>query len=193
MNMYNTRALEAGYSPDQLSSRSVDLVSKAASTNAELAGLEWYDFDYVCTANALHHFEDPVLATKRLVERLKPGGIFFVADIVPGPAKTSQDVWEGKVPAPAEGHHHGHHHREPSEDEPKHVHSHGSQQKGAASDKEDMGIAHIGFTKAFMEDLLQTAGCENVDTVLLDNTMKLPASIGGMEKRIFFARGTKRF
>lgn len=188
--MYNTRASEAGYSVEKMSSYRADLVASEAATDATLIKSEWNDFDYVVTANALHHFEDPSLATRRLVERLKPGGVFLITDGVPGPVESSQDVWEGKVPPPADGHHHhghGHsHHGQGGRDK-----NHGQNQVSKSEKGEDFGIAHTGFTKTFVEDLLKDIGCENVDTALLDSTMKMPASIGGGEKRIFLARGTK--
>ena len=46
---------------------------------------ELYDFDLAAVGMGFHHFSDPALAAKRLVERLKPGtGVFLITDFLPG-------------------------------------------------------------------------------------------------------------
>jgi len=45
-------------------------------------GPEWQGFDMVCIGLGFHHFEDLPLATKTLVERLRPGGVFMIVDLV---------------------------------------------------------------------------------------------------------------
>lgn len=45
-------------------------------------GSEWWDFDMVDIGLGFHHFQDPAAATKTLVERLRPGGVFMIVDLV---------------------------------------------------------------------------------------------------------------
>ncbi|KIW17224.1 hypothetical protein PV08_04415 [Exophiala spinifera] len=49
---------------------------------AALAGPQFYDFDLAVVGLGFHHFADIRLATRRLVERLKPGGVFMIVDFV---------------------------------------------------------------------------------------------------------------
>jgi SAM-dependent methyltransferase len=47
-----------------------------------LASPEYFNFDLVVVGLGFHHFPDIALATSRLVERLKPGGVFLILDFV---------------------------------------------------------------------------------------------------------------
>lgn len=47
-----------------------------------LSSPEYFNFDLVVVGLGYHHFQDLPLATKRLVERLRPGGIFLILDFV---------------------------------------------------------------------------------------------------------------
>lgn len=58
-----------------------DLLSDPPSES--LSGAEFYGFDAAGVGAGFHHFDDCVLAAKRLVERLNPGGVLFVLDFVP--------------------------------------------------------------------------------------------------------------
>ncbi|KIV85479.1 hypothetical protein PV11_01171 [Exophiala sideris] len=46
------------------------------------SGSKYHDFDLVVVGLGFHHFSDVRLATKRLVERLRPGGVFLILDFV---------------------------------------------------------------------------------------------------------------
>lgn len=48
-------------------------LSDASFTNFDLAGV----------GAGFHHFDDPLLAAKRLAERLNPGGVLFILDFKP--------------------------------------------------------------------------------------------------------------
>ncbi|KAJ0296164.1 hypothetical protein COL516b_011916 [Colletotrichum fioriniae] len=41
------------------------------------------DFDVAGVGLGFHHFEDPELSARRLVERLRPGGVFIILDFLP--------------------------------------------------------------------------------------------------------------
>ncbi|KAL2426685.1 hypothetical protein ABEF95_011753 [Exophiala dermatitidis] len=49
---------------------------------AHLSSPGFYNFDLVVVGLGFHHFQDIPLATRRLVERLRPGGVFLIIDFV---------------------------------------------------------------------------------------------------------------
>lgn len=53
-----------------------------AGTSPSISGPEFHNFDLVAVGFGFHHFGDLALATQRLVSRLKPGGVFLIADFV---------------------------------------------------------------------------------------------------------------
>jgi SAM-dependent methyltransferase len=77
---YNTNAREAGFA-NKMVGRKGDLL--AESVSEEFSGPEYSDFDVAFVSMALHHFEKPDLAMKRLGERLKKGGVCLIIDILP--------------------------------------------------------------------------------------------------------------
>ncbi|KAL4944874.1 hypothetical protein BDV06DRAFT_219930 [Aspergillus oleicola] len=77
---FNKNAREAGHS-DTVVGVKADILSE--SMPAAVAGPEYFDFDLVVVSMALHHFEHPEQALKRLGERLKKGGMMIIMDMVP--------------------------------------------------------------------------------------------------------------
>ncbi|KAF7591371.1 hypothetical protein BBP40_001597 [Aspergillus hancockii] len=77
---YNINARESGFA-DKMVGRKGDLLVE--SVPEELSGPEYSDFDVAFVSMALHHFEQPDLAMKRLGERLKKGGVILIIDILP--------------------------------------------------------------------------------------------------------------
>lgn len=60
-----------------------DLVSSPPSPSTTAP--EFYNFDLAAVGMGFHHFSDPALAAKRLVERLKPGtGVLLITDFLSG-------------------------------------------------------------------------------------------------------------
>ena len=55
-----------------------DLSETASPQN--LAGLAFSGFDIAAVSTALHHMDDPLLVARRLVDRLRPGGVLLVLD-----------------------------------------------------------------------------------------------------------------
>lgn len=51
-----------------------------AGTPESLNDPKFFNFDLVVVSGGYHHFEDLPLVTKRLVERLKPGGVLMIID-----------------------------------------------------------------------------------------------------------------
>lgn len=59
-----------------------DLVSSPPSPSTTAP--EFYNFDLAAVGMGFHHFSDPALAAKRLVERLKPRtGVLLITDFLP--------------------------------------------------------------------------------------------------------------
>ncbi|KAE8150433.1 S-adenosyl-L-methionine-dependent methyltransferase [Aspergillus avenaceus] len=80
INEYNLTASEVGIS-DKMVGRKGDLLADAVPE--EFSGPDYTDLDVVFVSMALHHFEKPDLAMKRLGDRLRKDGVFLVIDILP--------------------------------------------------------------------------------------------------------------
>ncbi|KAL4787206.1 S-adenosyl-L-methionine-dependent methyltransferase [Aspergillus varians] len=77
---FNKNVREEGRS-DTVVGVKADILS--GPTPAEVSGPEYFDFDVVVVSMALHHFEHPEQALKRLSERLKKGGVMMIVDLIP--------------------------------------------------------------------------------------------------------------
>lgn len=78
VNKFNELAKTAGLAPERIHAIEGDLCSNPptlSSTDASTTG-----FDIAAVGAGFHHFDDVELATKRLVERLKPGGVLLIID-----------------------------------------------------------------------------------------------------------------
>lgn len=62
--------------------RQGDLLSGGKKKDEMLAGKEFFGFDMVVVGLGFHHFEDLPNATKVLAERVRPGGVFVIVDLV---------------------------------------------------------------------------------------------------------------
>lgn len=80
VNEFTKHAKEAGFA-DKMSARKGDLL--AENLSEDLNSPDLFDFDLVVISMALHHFEDPTLALRRLGERLKKGGSCYIIDNIP--------------------------------------------------------------------------------------------------------------
>ncbi|EAW06906.1 class I SAM-dependent DNA methyltransferase [Aspergillus clavatus NRRL 1] len=80
IKQYNSNAKETGFA-GKMAGYVGDLF--AESVPAEISGPEFQDFDLVAVSMALHHFDKPEFALKRLGERLKKGGMCLIIDLVP--------------------------------------------------------------------------------------------------------------
>lgn len=80
---YNKNAQEAGIPSEKMSAKAGNILGDSFSE--DFKGPEYQDFDVVFIGNALHHVSDPLLAMKRLVERLRDGGVLWIIDILDQP------------------------------------------------------------------------------------------------------------
>lgn len=88
VKIYNQAAEEAGLSRSKMSAVEGNLFARKPSKGLE--GAEYFDFDIVSVGLGYHHFADVKLATARLVERLKPGGVLFIIDLIEHQAHSEQ-------------------------------------------------------------------------------------------------------
>ncbi|RGP80943.1 2-heptaprenyl- -naphthoquinone [Fusarium longipes] len=79
VNVYNAQAQNQGSSRQAFQGNLADPtdVSPAAFT-----GAKFFDFDVAGVGLGFHHFDKPDLASRRLAERLRSGGVLFVIDFV---------------------------------------------------------------------------------------------------------------
>lgn len=79
---YNTGARNQGISEAEMCAHVGNLLDPAAVPES-LSGPEFHGFDVAAVGMGFHHFPDTELATKRLAERLRKGGVLFIVDFLP--------------------------------------------------------------------------------------------------------------
>ncbi|KAF5512031.1 putative methyltransferase [Colletotrichum aenigma] len=80
---YNARAENQGLSTDEMRAYVGNLTDSADPDPAAFAGAGFRDFDVAGVGLGFHHFADPEYSAKKLVERLRPGGVFIILDFLP--------------------------------------------------------------------------------------------------------------
>ncbi|KAI1755833.1 S-adenosyl-L-methionine-dependent methyltransferase [Xylaria castorea] len=139
VSTYNTRAENQGLSPEEMHAVLGDLASDTVS--GALSSSELFNFDIAVVGGGFHHFGDPALAAKRLVGRLRPGGVLLIWDFLPhGPL-----------------HRHGQHGHGHGEGE---GHSHSRADEGDKQKNHDVyhSVMHHGFSESQMREIFTAAG-----------------------------------
>ncbi|KAF9872216.1 hypothetical protein CkaCkLH20_10308 [Colletotrichum karsti] len=98
---YNARAENQGLSADEMRAYQGNLTDPADPDPAAFSGARFRDFDVAGVGLGFHHFADPELSAKRLVERLRPGGVFVILDFLP------HEKMDNGLPAASTVMHHG--------------------------------------------------------------------------------------
>jgi SAM-dependent methyltransferase len=189
VSAFNKRATDAGIPRSQVTAVVGNLFTPEPSD--ALAEPEYFNFDIVAVGSAYHHFEDVTLATKRLVERLKPGGVLFIIDFIQGAGMDH-----------SHGHgHHGHVHHGPNNDH-DHGHAHHAHHGYSHTNiPEDVlkylpkemidSIKVTGFDEARVRAFFEEAGLVEFAISVLDEKLYMEYSGSGVERTVFFAKGTK--
>ncbi|TLS22001.1 uncharacterized protein PpBr36_09374 [Pyricularia pennisetigena] len=189
---YKARARAEGLTPQQMDAFEGNILD---DDGAALSDPSLRDADLACVSMAMHHMDDPAKVASRLVERLRPGGVLFVVDMltheIPGISGAKHNHHHHGGHGHGHGHDHGH----------GHGHGHGDHGDGHAKHQTGNGveedwevlptITHSGFSPEEVKDMFEKAGAgadfafEVVDSVEMPSPFK-PKPI------VFFARGTKK-
>ncbi|KAI9732039.1 MAG: hypothetical protein M1818_007634 [Claussenomyces sp. TS43310] len=103
VEQYNTAANNQGLSTSEMHAVVGNLLNASDPSPPHLAGSEYFNFDIAAVGLGFHHFEDPILAARRLGERLKSGGTLMILDFVP-----HEHLDGGHDHGHGHGHGHGH-------------------------------------------------------------------------------------
>lgn len=126
------------------------------------------NFDIACVGLGFHHFDDPGLAAKRLVQRLKLGGVLMIIDFLPHSSL----------------HHHGHSH---------HHEHHGHQGEADSSGHDELKamktVTHHGFSEESIKQIFVDAGAGKDFAIGNMGEVTMGAHMG--KRTLFMARGTK--
>ena len=80
---YNKSVANQGIPQSEMFAHVSNFIDPSDPSPASFTGPEFHNFDIAAVGLGFHHFDDPTLAAKRLVERLKPGGVLFIIDFQP--------------------------------------------------------------------------------------------------------------
>jgi len=80
---YNARASNQGLAEDEMHAYHGNLCAPDDPSPSAFTEPRFFNFDIAAVGLGFHHFDDPALAAKRLVERLRPGGVLLVLDFLP--------------------------------------------------------------------------------------------------------------
>ncbi|KAG8923938.1 hypothetical protein FRC01_012148 [Tulasnella sp. 417] len=182
IKLYNKFAEETP-NKDKMKGYVFDLINSTQSDEEDK--LKGMLFDVIVCAQAYHHFEDVVDATKKLAIYLKPSGSLFIVDNTWFRWNTEAEGAEGQH-QPAHHHHHDHGH-------PYHRFHHEATQeedgKLRTAYEAAMGtIAHkAGFKENDVKELFEAAGLtEDFDFTILGQYDR-----AGMSSEAFVAKAAK--
>ncbi|KAH7172920.1 S-adenosyl-L-methionine-dependent methyltransferase [Fusarium sp. MPI-SDFR-AT-0072] len=82
VEQYNMLAELSGSSTDKMRAIHGDLMNPEASPSAELNTPEFNDFDLIVMCMALHHVQEYAAMIQKLSEKLRPGGVLLIIDLV---------------------------------------------------------------------------------------------------------------
>ncbi|KAL8291098.1 hypothetical protein RB597_005547 [Gaeumannomyces tritici] len=182
---YKERAKLEGLKPEQMDAVEGDLhAPSSALDRPDLRG-----FDVAAVGFGAHHFDDPTAVAARLVERLRPGGALFIADLLPyeRPAGGWGDA--------SSDHHHHHHHHHGQGHHQKHGDGGGGDDEQAAHEEDTerraaRTVARNGFDEAEVRRMFEAAGAGEDFRFEIMESIEMPQR-DKVLRTVFFARGTK--
>ena len=93
VDAYNTRFTKDASPSQKFTAHAVVSNLFEESTPQHLSGPEYFNFDLAAVGAGFHHFEDVQLATNRLAERLKPGGVLMIIDFLAWEPEGTEDQY----------------------------------------------------------------------------------------------------
>lgn len=165
-----------GLSEDDMIGYHGDLCVPTEEDPAAFRDAKFFNFEMACVGLGFHHFDNPALAAKRLVARLRAGGVLMILDFLP----------HGVYADAEDHHHHGHGHG--------HGHSHGHSDEHKDGEVDDQKkalktVTHHGFSEESIKEIFVEAGAGKEFAI-----EKLGSVTMGMKhgkRDLFMARGTK--
>jgi ubiquinone/menaquinone biosynthesis C-methylase UbiE len=180
VNVYNHRASDQGLSPSEMKAIQGDLF--ATPESEEIDKPELWDFDLVAVGLAFHHFDDEVLAAKRLVKRVKKGtGKVLIIDFLP------HEHIGGR------GHSHGHHHQ--------HGRDHSQETRESKktfvipkehAEKAAHTVKYMGFSEERMKEIFEDAGCVDVKIDILGTGITTGLDGSKLDRTVFLCVATRK-
>jgi SAM-dependent methyltransferase len=217
---YNTLASNQGLSESEMHAVAGDLFetpNPSDPAQQAIAGPKFFDFDIAVVGFAFHHFESPVLAAKRLAERLKTGGVLLIADFLPHDSVgglfgvtdgSPEGTGEADSHSHGHGHGHGHGHSHGHDHGHGHHHSHGhghGHSHGPSKSYEELmegltekerevaaTVKHLGFSEEGIKAVFEGAGLGgDFGFSIVEKDVVFKFENRTMIRKVFFARGTK--
>ncbi|KAJ6023651.1 hypothetical protein N7540_004448 [Penicillium herquei] len=193
LDKYRGTAAELGLDESRMLAVQGDLLAPTVQpTRPPLSEDELSNFDLVALCMALHHVEDIHLATRRLAERLRPGGVLLIIDwatrdsLKGSEQPTNNETETASQSATGSHQHHQHHHHGHS-----HSHNH-TDGPDTINPKHPAAhtISHDSFSQSQIFSLFEQAGCGDSKFVLADRLSPVPGARSG-QMQLFWARATK--
>lgn len=153
-----------------------NLTDSADPDPAAFAGAGFRDFDVAGVGLGFHHFADPEYSAKKLVERLRPGGVFIILDFLP------HEKMHHGLPAAHTVMHHGF-----SEERMRAIFEQAGAGKDFAMEELGSGVVFGGHGHGHGEG----HGHDHGDGHDHGHGHGHNAPKEGMKRRVFLARGTK--
>ncbi|WQF89604.1 Putative S-adenosyl-L-methionine-dependent methyltransferase superfamily [Colletotrichum destructivum] len=178
---YNARAENQGLSTDEMHAYQGDLTDpsdpdpSAFSASSDADG-RFHDFDVAGVGLGFHHFADPELSARRIVERLRPGGVFVILDFLPHGAT------DAALPAANTVVHHGF-----SRERMRAVFEQAGASRDFAMEEIGSGVVFGGHGHGHEHNNGQKHG----DSHGQEHGHSHGEGKEGMKRRVFIARGTK--
>lgn len=185
LDKYRATAAELGLDESRMIAVQGDLLAPVVQpTTPILNDEELSRFDLVAICMALHHVDDIERATRRLAERLRPGGVLLIIDWATRNSSAEDTKQQQHHPILS---------TESGNYEHQHIHHHGHHDTHGGINPTHLAahtISHDSFSEDQIVGLFQQAGCGEIRFQLADRLSDVPGAKTG-KMQLFWARATK--